>query len=77
MAGLQKELTDAGHACVTYAYPNDGPTDAAREASASDLRAAALPTELQLILVTHSMGGLVARRMLEDPELDDAPGPPS
>ncbi len=72
LAGLERELTREGHACVTYAYPNDGSlVDSARRL-AGDLRAAKLPPETPLILITHSMGGLVARRMLEDPDLDDS-----
>lgn len=72
LAGLGEELTRAGHACVTYAYPNDGPLVDSSKRLASDLRAALLPADTPLILITHSMGGLVARRMLEDPELDDS-----
>ena len=72
LAGLERELTGGGCACVTYAYPNDGPlVDSARRL-ASDLRAAKLPAETPMILITHSMGGLVARRMLEDSVLDDS-----
>ena len=70
--GLRQELTRAGHACVTYAYPNDGPLIDSARRLASDLKAVELPADSTLILVTHSMGGLVARRMIEDPDLDDS-----
>ena len=57
---------------MTYAYPNDGPLIDSAKRLAEDLRAAELPADAPLILITHSMGGLVARRMLEDPDLDDS-----
>ena len=72
LAELRRELTRAGHACVTYAYPNDGPLAESSQRLAADLKAAKLPAETPLIFITHSMGGLVARRMLEDSDLDDS-----
>ncbi len=72
LAELQRELIREGHACVTYAYPNDGPLVDSAQRLAGDLRSAKLPADTSLILITHSMGGLVARRMLEDPDLDDS-----
>ena len=72
LAELQRELVQEGHACATYAYPNDGPLVDSSQRLAGDLRAAKLPAETPLILITHSMGGLVARRMLEYPDLDDS-----
>lgn len=71
LASLQRELTQAGHVCVTYAYPNDGPILDSAQRLARDLRSLEMPAESEFILVTHSMGGLVARRVVEDPDLDE------
>ncbi len=71
LADLQQILTQNEFANVTFAYPNDGAiADAARQL-AVELREATVLRDSPLILVTHSMGGLVARRLIEDPDLDD------
>ncbi len=54
-----------------FCYPNDQSIEASALHLASQLRDAKLANANQKFsLVTHSMGGIVARRVLEDPALD-------
>ena len=64
-------VRSAGFACGTFEYPNDQPlTDSARLLS-RELRALRRQhPRIWLSLVTHSMGGLVARELIENPQLD-------
>ncbi len=57
--------------CATFCYPNDQPLGDSAELLSEELRAfrAAHPHR-RVALVTHSMGGLVARACVEDPDLD-------
>ncbi len=71
LAGLQAALTKAQHRCATYAYPNDGPIAESAQRLSRDLRALRLDEGASIALVSHSMGGLVARRIIEDAALDD------
>ncbi len=70
-APLAQALQEQGFVCGTYSYPDDQPILDSAAMLAHDL------TEIKsrqpgrrVALVTHSMGGLVARAMLEDPEFD-------
>ncbi len=64
---LQKDGFPSG----TYSYPDDQPiADSARQLSADLKKLASEYPELRVSLLTHSMGGLVARAAVEDPELD-------
>ena len=58
---------DAGFPCGTFAYPNDYSISASAQLLSSDLRrfARAHP-ERRIVLLCHSMGGLVARACVED-----------
>lgn len=53
---------------ATFAYPNDESCEKVAEALAAELRA--LGSDRRIAIVAHSMGGLVARWMLENPDLD-------
>jgi pimeloyl-ACP methyl ester carboxylesterase len=64
---LRGALAPSGAQLATFAYPNDGSCEAAAAALADRLRALA-PQRVRI--VAHSMGGLVARDAVEDPELD-------
>ncbi len=70
-AALMEPLRAAGFPCASFAYPNDWDL---REASALLSRQlktfAAEHPDQKIALVTHSMGGLVARACVEDSELD-------
>ncbi|MBA3480954.1 MAG: hypothetical protein H0T51_03970 [Pirellulales bacterium] len=70
-AAVLEPIRDAGYPCASFAYPNDWDL---REASALLSRqlksfAEAHPKQ-KVALVTHSMGGLVARACVENSELD-------
>ena len=55
----------------TYAYPNDQPIAASAQQLSRDLKQlAAEHPQRRLALVTHSMGGLVARAAIENAQLD-------
>jgi pimeloyl-ACP methyl ester carboxylesterase len=71
LSGLRSELRGRGWTCAAFSYPNDGPLQDSGELLASELRAfrAAHP-ERRVVIVAHSMGGLVARVAIEDPALD-------
>ncbi len=62
-----------GHAVAVFRYPNDEPLEESARRFASALAEFRQKhPQPSLILLTHSMGGLVARRVIEDPGL--APG---
>jgi pimeloyl-ACP methyl ester carboxylesterase len=57
--------------CGTYSYPDDQPIlDSAAMLSRDLAEIASLQPNRRVTLVSHSMGGLLARAMLEDPEFD-------
>lgn len=57
--------------CATFAYPNDQPiADSARLLSRELRRLYGEQPGRQVVLLTHSMGGLVARAAIEQPRLD-------
>lgn len=70
-AALLDAARGAGLECGGFAYPNDQPLGpSALMLSAELKRLSVLRPGLRVALVTHSMGGLVARACLEDPQLD-------
>jgi pimeloyl-ACP methyl ester carboxylesterase len=71
LQGLIAEAEEAGILCATYRYPNDQSIDRSARQLAAEMRQLrrAYP-QLRVVLVTHSMGGLVARAVVENPELD-------
>ena len=65
------EIRRLGLACGVMRYPNDQPlVDSARLLSAALKQIATQQPERRVSLITCSMGGLVARAAVEDPELD-------
>jgi pimeloyl-ACP methyl ester carboxylesterase len=64
-------IREAGFATGAFAYPNDWSISESAALLSAELKefAAAYP-DRQIALVTHSMGGLVARACVEDPTLD-------
>jgi len=70
-AALMIPIREAGFPCGTFAYPNDYLVQKSTRLLASELRhfAQQYPRR-RVILVCHSMGGLVARGCLEDPQSD-------
>ena len=68
LCGLAQEN---GLACAEFNYPNDQAIDASGQLLAAELqRWKRQHPQQRISLVTHSMGGLVARTALEDPQLD-------
>lgn len=68
---LQTALTQAGYPCGTFNYPNDGPIAESAKSFSQELIRFRLAHPLKpVFVVTHSMGGLVARAVVENPELD-------
>lgn len=66
--GLMAHLSQDGFACGTFAYPNDGPIELSAQLFSHTLRQLKTPPGTHISLVTHSMGGLVSRWMIETPE---------
>ena len=67
---LAPALVTQGHRVWVMSYPNDQPvSESARlfAAELADLRAKRITP---IIIVAHSMGGLVSRQMLTDPDID-------
>jgi len=71
LAALVDAVRDEGFASAGFRYPNDQPIAESAELLAGELRnlAAAHPGR-GVSLITHSMGGLVAREAVENPALD-------
>jgi hypothetical protein len=71
LAALQKAIRDAGFCCGTFRYPNDQAIADSALLLSHELRALKKQyPDRKLTLVTHSMGGLVAREAVENPALD-------
>lgn len=69
---LRARLRDAGFACAVFAYPNDAAVMFSAGQLASALRELErLHPERRVALVAHSMGGLLSRVLLEDPQSED------
>jgi pimeloyl-ACP methyl ester carboxylesterase len=70
MEAFLAPLRAAGFWCGSFSYPNDQPIDESAKLLSSELKALAdRDQERRLALVTFSMGGLVARAAIEDPQL--------
>jgi pimeloyl-ACP methyl ester carboxylesterase len=71
LADLHAELNQRGWPCAVFDYPNDGPIDESGRLLSEELRRVAGDhPDRSIAIVAHSMGGLVARVAIEDPELD-------
>ena len=66
LSGIRSTLVQHGWPCAFFAYPNDGPLVESGELLASELSnfGDAFP-DREVIIVAHSMGGLVARAAIE------------
>lgn len=70
-AAVLEPVRAAGYPCATFAYPNDWEIcESAHRLSHSLKQIAEQHPRQKIALVTHSMGGLVARACLESKELD-------
>ena len=70
-AAVLDPVRAAGFPCASFAYPNDWDLREASALLSQQLKAFAKKHPKQSVaLVTHSMGGLVARACVEDSELD-------
>lgn len=70
-AGFFDNLRKNGLACGTFSYPNDQALADSAKLLSRELNAFhEKHPKRPIALVTHSMGGLVARACIEDPELD-------
>ncbi len=68
---LIRPIRDKRFACGTFAYPNDHTIAASAKLLSEELeRFAARYPERRIALVCHSMGSLVARACVENPQLD-------
>ncbi len=68
---LVSALRESGFPCATYSYPDDQPIgDSADQLSADLKKFAADSPQRSIALITHSMGGLVARAAIEQSEMD-------
>ena len=71
LSGLHEKLRDKNWPCAVFDYPNDGPIDESAALLAAELVAfRESHPERQIVIVAHSMGGLVARAVIEDGELN-------
>lgn len=70
-AAILEPIRAAGYACSSFSYPNDwGLVDSAQLLSSELAEFAAEHPNQAIALVTHSMGGLVARECIENSALD-------
>jgi pimeloyl-ACP methyl ester carboxylesterase len=70
MEPILAPLRAAGFTCGAFSYPNDQPIDESAKRLSSELEAlAGRDPRCRVALVTFSMGGLVARAAIENPEL--------
>ena len=68
---LRQRLKQTGYVVGVFIYPNDGSPEAAAEGLSRELKQLGKQfPALRVALVTHSMGGLIARRVIEDSTLD-------
>jgi len=66
-----KDLRKAGHPCAVFKYPNDQALAASAKLLSKQLeKIASFQPDRRVALLTHSMGGLVARAVIEDDLLD-------
>ena len=68
---VAETLRQKGLVSGTYSYPDDQPISESAVQLSTDLKKLASDQPLRrVVLVTHSMGGLVAREVVENPDLD-------
>ncbi len=71
IGGVLEDVRALGYPCATFDYPNDQPIEDSARLLAEQLAAIADEhPQRKLTLITHSMGGLVARAVIEDEQLD-------
>jgi len=72
-AAIMIPIHDAGFPCGTFAYPNDQPLAMSAQLLSAELRRFARRyPDRHVVLICHSMGGLIARACVENPH--DYPG---
>ncbi|WP_218931991.1 esterase/lipase family protein [Adhaeretor mobilis] len=70
-AAVMEPFIERQYPCGGFTYPNDFSLSESAERLSRELRQQAKECpERRVALITHSMGGLVARACLEDPELN-------
>ncbi|HEX6960242.1 MAG TPA: hypothetical protein VF175_00130 [Lacipirellula sp.] len=70
-AAVMRPVRAAGFPCAEFAYPNDWDLRESASLLSKQLKTVAKQhPDVRVALVTHSMGGLVARACVEDPDLD-------
>ncbi len=68
---FHSDLAERGWPCAMFGYPNDGPLAESGKLLAEELgRFRDRYPDRNVVIVAHSMGGLVARVAIEDPALD-------
>ena len=67
---LAPELVSQGHRVWVMSYPNDQPVSESARFFASELVDLRTKSITPITIVSHSMGGLVSRQMLTDPDTD-------
>ncbi|MCK6470370.1 MAG: GPI inositol-deacylase [Planctomycetes bacterium] len=71
VAPVLKSIREAGLPCAVFRYPNDQPiADSAKLLAKELARLRELQATRSVTLLTSSMGGLVARAAVENPDLD-------
>jgi len=71
IAGILDDVRKLGCPCATFDYPNDQPIDESARVLAEKLATLAREhPDRKLTLITHSMGGLLARAVIENEQLD-------
>ena len=71
IGGILDDVRKLGHPCATFDYPNDQPIDESARVLAERLATLAEEhPDRKLTLITHSMGGLLARAVIENEQLD-------
>ena len=71
LSGLHARLRDEGWSCAVFSYPDDGPIDESAALLARELEGIRRDhPDRNVAVIAHSMGGLVARAVIEDADLD-------
>jgi pimeloyl-ACP methyl ester carboxylesterase len=71
LSTLHRRLRDDGWVCGVMSYPDDGPIDESAALLAEELGEFGRDhPDRNVAIVAHSMGGLVARAVIENPDLD-------
>ncbi len=70
LEGLRECLGTRGYECGIFTYPNDGPLEDSAELLAEELDDLRRRSDREVVVVAVSMGALVTRAVIEDPDLD-------